>query len=413
MTGEMIQLSPRGKAIYQFLSLTALLLPLYGLGFLLSALTTLPEPPLGDAISAPAIKQFAERAFNLLCLTGFISAGFMMADETVKEKTLGRWLRAWSALVALALALSPFDIERLLDSAIAMLLLVLLIWSTRAFANSGFVRFWQAGLLLSAVSLPAAQFAPGGFAVAISAFQINVAFALCALSIAFWLWPRYSSVENESAEESLRLAAVSLCLGGGLTSLGRLGLPELIGLSAAPLIVLCYVILAGNLARSLRHRNDDASLAPHWIALATLFWLVGSGLLGALTIQGGVGRGIDQTDVSAAQAWLGGWAIVSVVLAFCNETATSLRGDNRRVTGYVPLWLIAFGVGLSFIAQLCRGVAQFTLREYAPDAAHSEAELLLPIAAVWFICLLAAAGGIVAYALGFYLRRPDIRVVMR
>ncbi|MCY3781906.1 MAG: hypothetical protein OXG78_16450 [Chloroflexi bacterium] len=413
MTREMIQLSPRGKVIYQFLSLTVLLLPLYGLGFLLSALITLPEPPLADVISAAAIKQFTARMFNLLCLTGFISAGFMMADDTLNEEAIRRWLRAWSALVALTLALSPFEIELLLDSAIAMLLLVLLTWSWRAFANSSFVRVWQAGLLLSAISLPAAQFASGGAAIAISAFRVNVAFALCALSIAFWLRPRYSSIESESAEESLRLAAVLLCFGGGLISLGRLELPEFIGLSAAALIVLCYLILAGNLARSLRDRGEDASLAPHWIALATLFWLVGGGLLGALTIQDGVGRATGQTDVSAAQAWLGNWVIVSILLAFSNETATALRGDNRRVTGYVPLWLIAFGAGLSFIAQLCRGVAQFILREYAPDASVGELDLLLPITVVWIICLLAATAGIAAYTLGFYLRRPEIHVVER
>ena len=240
-----------------------------------------------------------------------------------------------------------------------------------------------------------------------------MAFGLGALSIAFWLRTRYSAIDSEAAQESMRAAALPLCFGGGLISLRHMGLPALVGLAAAPLIVLCYLTLAGSLARALRERSADASLAPHWVALAALFWLVGDGLLGALMMLNGWGAAISQTDVAAAQAWLGGWVIVSIVLAFTNEAAASLRGDNRRVTGYVPLWLIAFGVGLSFIAQLCRGAAQYTLSEAAPEASVSEAALLLPITALWFICLLAAAVGIAAYALGYFLRRPHIRVVER
>ena len=38
-------------------------------------------------------------------------------------------------------------------------------------------------------------------------------------------------------------------------------------------------------------------------------------------------------------------------------------------------------------------------------------ELLLPLTLVWIICLFAVAVGIVTYALGFWLRRPRIRVV--
>ena len=147
----MIQLSPRGKAIYQFLSLTVLLLLLYGIGFLLAALKLLPGLPPADAIHFAAIERFSARAFNLLCLTGFISAGFMMANDALKDKAAGMWLRAWTALAALALALSPFDFEALLDCAIALMLLVLAVWSWRAFANSSFIRAWQASLLLSAI----------------------------------------------------------------------------------------------------------------------------------------------------------------------------------------------------------------------------------------------------------------------
>ncbi len=413
MTGVMIQLSPRGKIIYQFLSLTVFLLLLYGVGFTLSALTLLPEPPLADAISAAATEQFSARVFNLFCLTGFISASLMMAGESLSDREAARVLRAWYALVALAAVLSPFEFGLLLDGVTALALLIILLKSGEAAAGSSFMRIWRLSLLLIGASLPATHIAPSAMGPALLAFQRQAAFALGALSIVFWLMPRYSAVGREKALESLPLAALLLLLGGSLISLGRVPLPALIGLGATPLIILSYIILANHLARSLRDRHENASLGTHWIALAALCWLAGAGVLGALLVQSGIGGALADTDISAAQDWLGDWCIAAVVLAFINETATSLRGDNRRVTGYVPLWLIAFGVGSSFIAQLCRGVAQFYLREFGADAPLSEAELLLPITVVWLIGLLVVAAGIVAYALGYFARRPKIRVVER
>ncbi len=406
----MIQLSPRGKILYQFLNLTVVLLLLYSVGFSLSALSLLPAGQLTGLFSAAASQEFRTQIFQLLCLTGFISAGLMMAGESLSDREAARALRAWSAFVALAAVLSPLELGQLLDGITALALLFILLWCRRA-DGSSFMRVWRLSLLLIALSLPAGHIAPSAVGPALDAFQRQAAFALGALSMVFWLMPRFSVGGREKALESLPIAALFLLLGGSLISLGRMPLPALIGLGAAPLVVLSYIILAGHVARSLRERHENASLATHWIALAALCWLAGAGILGALLIQSGIAEALGGTDISAAQDWLGEWFIAAVVLAFINEAATSLRGDNRRVTGYLPLWLIAFGVGASFIAQLCRGVAQFYLREFGADTAFSEAELLLPITIVWLIGLLVAAAGIVVYALGYFARRPAIRLV--
>lgn len=411
MTSAMIQLSPRGKAIYQFLSLTVLLLLLYGASVLFSGLSRLPASPLNEYLTADALRQFSAQVFKLLCVTGFLAAGIMMADDSWSDTAITWWRRVWYASVALTIALSPFGIPQVLDSGIALVILALVLWSARVGGGSTFVRVWRLGLLLVGISLPATHLITGPWALALRAFPLQVAYALCALSIAFWLLPRISAVTRAAAQENLPIVAVTLCFGGGLICLGHLGPPGLIGLSAAPLILISYIVLAGHLARPLRNGNENASLASHWVALATILWLVGSGLLGALGAHDGISRAMRDTEILAAREWLGGWVIVAIVLAFCNEAASSLRGDNHRVTGYVPLWLIAFGVGASFIAQLCRGVAQFTLREFAVEAALSEAEALLPFTVVWLICLLAVFTGIATYAIGFFLRRPLIRVV--
>ena len=357
--------------------------------------------------------KFASQMFNLLCLTGFLGAGIMMAGETLPHATVKWWRGLWFALVAIAVALSPFAFGQVLNYGTSLVLLVLLVSSLKAGVSSSFMRFWQFGILLIATSLVATPLLPGAAAEALNTFQIHVALPLCALSIIFWLMPRYSHIERQWAEESLKLVAVLLCLGGSLISLGRLSPPAVIGLGAAPLIVLSTMILANHSARALRNRNANNSLSPHWISLATLFWLVAGGFLGALSVQSEVSAAMAGTDLIAAQNWLASWIIIAVVLAFINEAASSLRGDNRRVTGYAPFWLIGFGVGLAFIARLCRGVAQIYLREFAAVTEVSEAELLQPITALWIICLLAVATGTVAYALGYFLRLPKILVIER
>ena len=52
MTRALIQLSPRGKVIYQLLTLTTLLLPIYTLAALIEALYQLPAFPLADLLPA-------------------------------------------------------------------------------------------------------------------------------------------------------------------------------------------------------------------------------------------------------------------------------------------------------------------------------------------------------------------------
>ena len=132
----------------------------------------------------------------------------------------------------------------------------------------------------------------------------------------FWLMRRYSRVEADWAADGLRIVALLVFLAGGLISLGRLGLPALVSLGATPLIPLCFIILAGHSYRALSSRNENASLAPHYIAAATLFWLVGGGFLGALSIQPAINAAMGGTDLSRAQDWLAGWVSVLIRAGF-------------------------------------------------------------------------------------------------
>ena len=123
--GLVIQLSPRGNAIYQLLTLTVALLLLYGAGFSMGALHQLPSAPFDALIDYEIIERFSERAFQLTILSGLIGAGLMMAGERLSLRSV-LWLRrSWTALAIVSVVLSPFDLAIALDLAAALALLLI------------------------------------------------------------------------------------------------------------------------------------------------------------------------------------------------------------------------------------------------------------------------------------------------
>lgn len=411
MRRDGIQLSRRGLALYRLLTRIALLVVILGVGFCLEGLTQLPESPLATLAAPSTLGRATQRLFELVTLGGLISAGIMLAGaELSVERAL--WLgRLWTALVIASVALAPVGLDAALELAAAILALIALAAGGRSGETSVILRVWQIGLLLIAASIVGAQPLTGQALAAARVFRIQVAYPIAGLSVMFWLMRRYSTVDDEWLQDGLRIVAALVFLAGGLISLGRLGLPPVIAVAAAALVPLCYMILAGHSYRALANRNENATLSPHWIALATLFWLVGGGFLGTLGIQPAISRAMQGTDLAAAQDWLARWVLLAIVLGFVNEAASTLRGDNRRVTGYSPLWLMAFGAGLAAITQACRGVVEIYLRRVGLVDAVALRELLLPLTVVWIICLLTVAVGALIYALGFWLRRPKIRVI--
>ncbi len=397
----MIRLSLHGKMMYEMLNQTVLLLLLYAVGFLLAALFQHPAHPLPPLAESP-IRAFTAATLKLTILTGFVTAGIAMQSSRPPLKLLMTLRRTWTGLVIVTALLSPFEVGWLLDGAMIVLLLAWLGLSLTG-RPSTFLRVWQVGILLTALSLAAGHLAGREWAAVIGRFQLHAAYGLCGVSVFFWLMTRWSRASSEWAQDGVRIAAVSLVAAGSLISLAAAGLSAIVVGIATLLIPLCHLILAGHSCRVLRERGADASLSPHWMALAALYWLIGGGFLGTFGIY-------LRSDgyLADAQQGLIGWVMLTIALGFVNGCAAELRGDNRRVTGYAPFWLIAFGVGLATVMQICRGAVELYLREvFALDAA-SIAGLLLPLTVIWLIGLLAAAMGILIYALGFWARRPQI-----
>ncbi len=402
----MIQLSLQGKMMYEMLNQIVMMLLLYAVGFLLTALHQLPAPPLAHILTESSISAFTAALLKLVILSGFVTAGIAMQPK-LPATALIRLRRAWTALIIAAALLSPFKTSLMLDTATAILLLAVLGLSRAARRQSAFLRVWQIGILLIAISLPAEHWAAPNWAGVISRFRIHAAYGVCGISVFFWLMTRWSRAPIEWAQDGVRIAAVLVALAGSLISIAPFGMPPLIAAIATALIPLCYMILAGHSYRALSERTANASLSPHWTALAALYWLIGGGLLGAL----GIHLRMPAGHLADAQQGLITWVMLAIVLAFVNVSATELRGDNRRVTGYVPFWLVAFGVGSATVLQVCRGVVEIYLRDVFALEAAAAAGLMLPLTLIWIICLLAVAAGILIYALGFCVRRPKIHAV--
>ncbi len=401
----MIQLSPRGGAVYRLLSLLVGLIALYGLGALLEASYALPGNPLAEHAAESTIRALTNRAFDLALLSGLVAAGLLMAGGAMSSRG-SRWLsRGWIALALGSMLATPLVDELMLAIALSIgVLLVALLPKPAGLAEQGIQRVWRLGLLLAALSLPLPYLFDSAPAAVFRAVQLQVAFAFAMLSIVYWLFGCFSRVEPGWARDSLRTCSILLLLGGGLVCVGRLGLSASIALVAGPMALLCFLIIAAHWVRAISRRNENATLSPHWLALSTLLLLV-NGLLGALSIQPGIQAAMRGNELMAAQDWLAGCGLLCVVLALGNQAASDLRGDNRRITGYIPFWLCGFGATLAAIFQAGRGLLQHYLHAAATD------ELLLPMSALWLVCLLAFMAGLSIYALGYLARLPRIRIL--
>jgi len=400
-----IQLSPRGQAVYRLLSLMVGLTALYGLCVLLGASYALPGNPLAEHVAESIISDLSNRAFDLALLSGLVAAGMLMAGQALSSRRAGWLSRGWISLALGLVFATPLVSELALSLMLSIgALLAALLPKSNDLAERGIQRAWRLGMLLAALSLALPQLIDFVPADALRAVQLQVAYALAMMSIVYWLFACFSRAELGWARASLHTCSILLLLGGGLVCAGRLGLSAPIALALGALVFLCFVIIASHWVRAISQRDENATLAPHWLALATLLWLV-NGLLGALSIQPGIQSAMRGTDLLAAQDWLAGCGLLCVMLALVNQTASDLRGDNRRITGYIPFWLVGFGAASAVVFQAGRGLLQHYLR------ADATAELLLPMSALWIGCLLAFTAGLLLYALGYLARLPRIHVL--
>jgi hypothetical protein len=158
--------------------------------------------------------------------------------------------------------------------------------------------------------------------------------------------------------------------------------------------------------RALAARNDNATLAPHWYALALLLWLLGVGLVGSLRAQPDIYAFTHWLRMAQAQRLLTLFAPVCILLGATNQIGAELHGQNGRIAGYPPFWLIAFGVIGAALALSAGGLVQSYLLALTSMTPTDIAASLHVLDALALLGKVSVACGVGIYALSFWLRRP-------
>jgi hypothetical protein len=404
---SMIRLTQRGKLIYTMLGQIVLLQMVYASLMLLSALQTLPYMTLAHHLPVHLITPLTDRILHLILLTGFTMGGMVMSNtDTLNVRFAQGLYRAWIVLIIATLLLSGFGSVLLLDMLTAALLFCYFGLSVLDYQPSRFLSVWRIGIILIIISMLAQWVVTDSWQGIVHLLRIYVAYTVTGISMMFWLMTKWSRVRSEWANDGVVIVSILIAVAGFLISIAPLNLSLLISILSVFIVPICYMILAGHSYRALRDRNPNQSLSPHWIAIAVLLWLAGGGFLGTLSTQFAFPQGIQANRLTQAQDGLMIWGALAIVLAWVNYHATELRGENRRVTGYMPLWLIAFGNGFGAIMLGCAGVVEIYLGDVLRVDRTTVELLLMPLSVVWIICLLMVAVGILIYALGFWVRRP-------
>lgn len=422
------------KTAYHLLVQMLVMLLLYALAALLGAVKFLsPDDALAGSLPYNQVGALANVLLQLAVLTGLLGGGVyaaltVRADARLPHERLVRvGAGLWTALLALAviagllgvlegrhlLELPPL-LDALQIAAAGVIGLAVMTSKPRLPA----VQVWLVGLGISLLAGLAGLIVPGDFIQAralqtlVAGMTLYVAYPLMAVALGFWLMQRFSNVTPTWADTGIYSVAGLVTAAGALLVLPPLYALEAaewvgtLGTISAVVIPVCYLIFAAHGYRALSDRNPTQTLAAHWFALALLLFLLGPGLLGALQAVPDISRYTLGTRLSDLQTTLTVFAPVALALGVANQVAAELRGHNRRVTGFIPFWLAAFGMVIAALAAGAAGVAQTYLERLLSVGYLDTQTLLVPLYTLWLGGLALAALGLVIYALTFWRRRP-------
>lgn len=424
----MIRLTLTQRILYGMFAQVVVLLLIYAGLAMLTAVKFLPDDPLALSLTYAQTSGFANLMLDYAILTGLLSAGLYVSavhdgTHTLAKETLLLWgYRGWTILLmllVLAGMFSQFDGRHLLETPLILDIVTLILMGVFALAGvrwqSPFLLVWAVGMGLVAVCILAGIVPAGDFlqdrilrVVAVH-FKYQVAYVLCGVGIGFWLMTRWSNVHPDWAKEGVFTVGGIVTLAGALVSIAPLyplGLPAWFDITPIFIVPMCYAIFAGHQYRALRDRNTNATLSANWYAIGVLLLMAGIGFLGAVLAVPGVIQWAQGTKLTEVQFGLVALGIVAIILGFINNACAEIRGENRRITGYVPLWLVTFGTVIGAMVLGSAGVAQVYLERVLSVGYLDVQRLLVPMYSVWIVCVLAVALGIGIYALGFRARRP-------
>ena len=418
---------PQRYAI-RFFGQTIVLLALWALAALLTALKFLaPDDPLATAFGYAQAAPLTDALLTLAVLGGLLGAGLWMCAEypPANARLLRVGSALWTALVILVPLAGLFGLLQaraiVLPPLLAILLLLALVLSVlgvvRRARHAPLIQAWAVGMCLAgagvAVSLiaPADPLQDAALGALAQGLLTGVGLPLAAVAVAFWLMHRFSNVTLGWAERGAFSAGGMVALAGALVSLPAAlpaGAPEWVGtvgrvtLFAAPLLV---AVFAAHSYRALTDRNASRTLAAQWVSLAVILFLLAFGLLGGAQALPGVRVLSSGTRLSDVQHTLMLFAVAAVVLGMVNQAGAEARG-GLKITGFIPFWLVTFGLLGGGLALAAAGVVQVVVERQLSVGYLDTQTLLTPLYGGWAFGTGALALGLWIYTLSAVLRRP-------
>jgi nitric oxide reductase subunit B len=425
------------RIAYSLFAQTIVLLMLYAAVALVGAVKFLAPDSLVSSLSYAQAGAFGNVLLNLAILTGLLGSGLYVVASTRLSRTLGDerlllytfWL--WTLLLLLAFFAGILgllegrhllELPPLLDIIQVIALALFIIAIVRSVADwSPVPLVWTLGLSLCVLCsliglIPTTDYVQDRVLRTLAVgLNFNVAYVLAGVALGFWLMRRFSRIAQQWADMGLYSVAGLLTLAGTLVTAASLypfntnSLTVLLGNIAVFAVPLAYIIFASHSYYALSNRNSTATLAAHWYALAVLLLLLSIGILGALQSAPTIQQWTLGTRLTDLQTTLTAFGIIAIIFGAINQATAEIRGLNQRITGLMPFWLVAFGLIGGGLALSAAGLVQVYLERILSIGFLETQTLLIPLYVFWILGTLAAALGILIYALGFWARRPLVR----
>lgn len=227
----------------------------------------------------------------------------------------------------------------------------------------------------------------------ISQARVFIGYGLWGIGLIFWLMRRFSGVSDGWIKTGVMSCAGLTVLAGGLISLSAW-----IGSFPAAIVApICAVVVAAHVHRAVIEPNRWRTLAAYWCSLAAVGYIVAYGLLSPLALL--------LPDSYAVQQFSAYLFLTAITLGTINQTVAEMQWHNRRITGLLPYWCIAFGWLMSIVLALLLHTAEQYLTTYAQLDAASLNAAVQPLHTGLTVSSVLLAAGFLLYAVGFYVRR--------
>lgn len=361
-------------------------------------------------LNAPhqAISTYPLHLLHITTLSGLLAGGVYVALGDLPDRRIFHWFfYGWLALTILTvLGVSARGLD-MAQSAVILMIIgmiarhihqwepVFVIWAAGMAVYAIIYGFVRGECLASADCETPTRI--------IRSIGLNGALIVAAAALGFWLMHRFSNITGAWGRLGVKVIAGWLSIAGVFMALGHIGadLPPIVTLVGQIFILLAYLVYAAHSYRALSDQNNNRTLSMHWYTLGLLLFIVAGGLLGSVSL----GIAPPATSLLIFQTRLVLLGVVMVCIGVVNQAVAEMRGENRRVTGLMPFWLVAFGVLLGQSALGIATIGEGILRDVIGSTATTPYAGLIPYYRLSMFGDVAVFLGMILYTLGLWVRR--------